>query len=301
MNQTMETYDVLIIGQGPAGLSGAIYTSRAGLSTLILGCEPRIAGDYDIDNYFGFPETISGRDLVERGVAQAKRFGTVIECEKVLGIHYTDDHHYRVSTERREILAASIILATGVSRKKPAIRQLDRFEGRGVSYCVSCDGYFFRNRRVMVAGEGNYAANQALELLTYTPLVSLCTLGADHTIAPEFMERLTAQGVPIVARTIDTLEGETALTGVVYTDGTRQDVDGLFIALGEASSTDFARSLGIFTDGIFIKADEKGATNVPGIFAAGDCTGGFLQISVAVGDGALAARSTIEYIKNRSR
>jgi thioredoxin reductase (NADPH) len=293
----MEQTEIIIIGRGPAGLSAAIYTARAGLSTLVLGSDPKVAGDYIIDNYFGFPETITGKELIDRGVAQAKKFGVAVENERVLGIHPDDNETYVVRTDRREINSCAVILATGVERRRPAITNLDVYEGRGVSYCVSCDGYFFRNKRILVIGEGNYAANQALELLQYSPSVSICTMGRPVTINQEFMKHITAAGIPFIINPIAMLKGEGRLTHVTFDSGEERETDGLFIAMGDASSIDFARSLGIFTAGNFIQVDEKQKTNVPGIFAAGDCVGGFLQISVAVGEGATAARSAIEYVK----
>jgi len=297
----MKETEVIIIGQGPAGLSAGIYTARAGISTAILGCEPKIAGDYDIDNYFGFPETVSGKELVDRGMKQVTRFGATINCDRVIGIHFDDTGKYIVKTENDEYRTCSVILATGVSRKKPPVPGLDKYEGKGISYCVSCDGFFFKGKRVVVAGEGLYAANQALELLNYTPYVTICTLGAKSTITDEFMKQLAAQNVQVIESGITSLHGDTNLERVAFTDGTELDVSGIFIAMGDASSVDFAKSLGIITEGNFIQVDREMKTNAPGIFAAGDCTGGFMQISVAVGEGAIAGRSAIEYVRNTCR
>ena len=297
----MNGYEVIIIGQGPAGLSAAIYTARAGLKTLVLGCDPKIAGDYDIDNYFGFPETISGRELIARGVAQARRFGAALECDRALSIHFGDDGSYAVKTEAGEYRACAIILATGVSRKKPDISNLGEYEGKGVSYCVSCDGFFFKGKPVMVAGEGVFAANQALELKEYTPDVTVCTLGKKADILAEFNEKLSAAGIGIIEKKIESLAGDGALSEVRFDDGSSRPASGLFIALGDASSLDFAYSLGIITRGTFIETDFEQKTNVPGVFAAGDCTGRYLQISVAVGEGAIAARSAIAWVRENCR
>lgn len=290
---------LVIIGQGPAGLSAGIYSGRAGIRTLILGCEPKVAGDYDIDNYFGFPETISGKELIRRGIQQAGRFGVDMRCDRVLGIHPGEDGHYIVKTESGDFQACAVILATGVSRIRPGISNLSDFEGSGVSYCVSCDGFFFRNRKVMVIGEGIFAANQALELLQYTPRVSICTQGKPPDISAEFLEKLGAAKIPLSENRIVRLAGEGELTGVIYDNEDREAVDGLFIAMGQASSSDFAYSLGLVRNGNFIQVDPMQQTNLPGIFAAGDCVGKFLQISVAVGEGALAAKSAISYVKNQ--
>jgi thioredoxin reductase (NADPH) len=307
----MERTQCLIIGGGPAGLSAAIYTSRAGMDTLVLGCDPKIAGDYDIDNYFGFEHTISGRELMDRGRRQAARFGTDIRCEKVLSVHHAEPGEagenggspapggFTVKTEGGSYQACAIILATGVSRNRPKIPGLADYEGKGVSYCVSCDGFFFRGKPVLVAGEGLFAANQALELLNYTRDIRVCTLGKQPSIPPEFLARLEAAGVEILTRDIIALEGEPGLSRVKLSDGSILETEGLFIALGEASSTDFAYTLGVARKGAFIEVDQSMKTNVPGVFAAGDCTGGFLQIAVAVGEGALAGKSAISWLKEK--
>jgi len=271
------------------------------MDTLILGCEPKIAGDYDIDNYFGFPETISGKKLIEKGLQQAIRFGVKSECDRVLSIHHDKEGLYKVKTEASEYLAGSIIFATGVSRKKPGISNLEEYDGKGVSYCESCDGFFFKNTKVMVLGEGNYAENQALELKEYTPNDAICTLDKENRISPEYMEELNSLEIPVIQKDISELKGNMNLERIAFYDGEERDVDGLFIALGDASSTDFAQSLGIFTEGNFLKVDREQKTNAPGIYAAGDCTGGFLQISVAVGEGAIAAKSAIEHVRNTVR
>lgn len=292
---------LIIVGQGPAGLSAAIYAGRAGIPTRVLGCAPKVAGDWQIDNYFGFPETISGRELIQRGLQQAERFGAEVRCERVLGIHPDDDGRYTVKTEKDQHRACALILATGVARVRPGIDNLADYEGKGVSYCVSCDGFFYRGRRVLVLGEGIFAANQALELLQYTPQVSICTQGKPADFSAEFGARLAQAQISVRQDRIQRLEGEGELSAVHYGDGTRQAVDGLFIAMGQASASDFAYSLGLVRNGEFIQTDAQQATNLPGVFAAGDCVGRFLQISVAVGEGAIAARSAIAHIKKDCR
>lgn len=291
-------YEVIIIGSGPAGLSAAIYTSRGGAKTLVLGCNPKVAGEYVIDNYFGFPEPILGKDLIARGIRQAEKFGATIKCEKVVAIHQ-QEKFFEVKTTANLYSSQTIILATGVSRIRPGIKNLKEYEGKGVSYCVSCDGYFFKNQKVMVVGEGAFAANQALELLEYTPFVSLCTQGKDLNIPENFLEKLKKHNIEILQEKIESLEGKETLEKVNFSNGQSQEVAGLFIAMGEASSLDFAYSLGLITKGNFIEADCEQKTNIPGVFAAGDCVGRFLQISVAVGEGAIAGKSALTYLKNK--
>jgi thioredoxin reductase (NADPH) len=293
----MEKRQIVIIGQGPAGLSAAIYAGRAGMDTVILGCDPKVAGDYTIDNYFGFPEPVTGKELIERGVEQARRFDVDIRCDRVLAVH-PEAEGFRVKTEEGELEACAAILAAGVSRVKPGIDNLSDYEGRGLSYCVSCDGFFYRGRKVMVVGEGVFAANQALELLQYTPEVTICTQGKTPDITQPFREQLAEAGIAILDKKITSLEGDAGLERVVFDDGERREAEGLFVAMGQAGAADFAASLGLVKNGVFIEADDKQQTNVPGVFAAGDCVGRFLQISVAVGEGAIAARAAIKYVKN---
>jgi thioredoxin reductase (NADPH) len=296
----MDRVDILIIGQGPAGLSAAIYASRAGMRTLVLGCDPKVAGDYIIDNYFGFPEPITGKELIARGFSQAKRFGADMRCERVLGVH-AEEEGYVVRTEAGEIATAALILATGVSRVRPGIANIADYEGKGVSYCVSCDGFFYRDKTVAVLGEGIFAANQALELLQYTPHVTIYNQGKALDMTPAFTGMLDEAGIAISEDKIVSLEGESELAAVVFSDQKKVPMDGLFIAMGQASASDFAYSLGLVRNGEFIEVDGRQQTNLPGVFAAGDCVGRFLQISVAVGEGALAARAAIGHAKKERK
>lgn len=295
----MKKTDIFIVGQGPAGLSAAIYTARAGLSTTVIGGIPKIAADYAIDNYFGFTETITGKDLIERGKKQAERFGVQIFEEKALQIHQNDNGNFHIQTTKDEYEATALILAPGVSRVRPGISNLSDYEGQGVSYCVSCDGPFIRQKKVIVVGEAVFAANQALELLQYTPQVSICTQKKTPAISEEYMVKLQAAKIAVHEKKITRLLGTNGLESVEYDDGSTEDVYGIFIALGEASSADFAYTLGIEQKGAYLVADEKQQTNIPGVYAAGDCLGRYLQISVAVGEGAMAGHSAISYVKNK--
>ncbi len=295
----MKKTELLIIGQGPAGLSAAIYAARANIKTTVIGLSPKIDGDYPIDNYFGFADTINGKDLMQAGREQAKRFQAEIITNRVLGVYLEEDMTFKVKTESEIFNAQAVIFATGISKVRPNIANLDDYDGKGVSYCVSCDGFFFKGKQVTALGEGVYAASQALELLNYTDKVALCTQGKKTTITPEFIEKLKAAGIPVLEKKIAALTGEEHLTALVFEDGDTFETEGLFVALGEASASDFSYALGLTQNGSFIQADTGQCTNLPGVYAAGDCVGRFLQISVAVGEGAIAARQAIKYIKSK--
>jgi thioredoxin reductase (NADPH) len=295
----MREKQIVVIGQGPAGLSAALYTSRAGADTLVVGLRPKIDGEYEIENYFGFPEPISAAELMARGRAGALRFGAELKTERVLGVHMEEDGLFTVRTESEEVRACAVILATGISRVRPGIENLDAYDGKGVSYCVSCDGFFYRGKQVVVLGEGVYAASQALELTNYTPKVAVCANGRQVAITPEYLARLEEKGIPVLPQKIERLEGAGGLERVVFADGTSFDTWGLFVAMGEASSSDFAAALGLERSGAYLVADARQQTNIPGIFAAGDCVGRFLQIAVAVGEGAIAGRFAGSYAKKK--
>lgn len=295
----METTHSLIIGAGPAGLSAAIYTARAGMDTIVLGCEPKIAGDYDIDNYFGFPQTITGRELLDRGRQQAERFGARVLCRRALAVHQDENGDFACVTDQGEYLAKALVIAAGVNRVRPGITGIGDYEGKGVSYCVSCDGFFYRGRPVVVVGEGNYAANQALELTNFTKDITIYTQGKTPEMGDGFAARLAEAGIAVSTAKIDRLLGDPALSGAVLADGSAIACEGLFVAMGQASALDFAKTLGVTSRGAFLEADHEQKTNIPGVFAAGDCVGHFMQISVAVGEGAKAGRAAIAHIKSR--
>ena len=244
----------------------------------------------------GFPNRSPERNSSHADVSQAERFGADMRCERVLGVH-AQEEGYVVRTEAGEIATAALILATGVSRVRPGIANIADYEGKGVSYCVSCDGFFYRDKTVAVLGEGIFAANQALELLQYTPHVTIYTQGKALDMTPAFTGMLDEAGIAISEDKIVSLEGEGELATVVFSDQKKVPMDGLFIAMGQASASDFAYSLGLVRNGEFIEVDGRQQTNLPGAFAAGDCVGRFLQISVAVGEGALAARAAIGHAK----
>ena len=286
----MERYDVVIIGGGPAGLSAGIYTARANRRTLILdkpGGSTLLKVE-EIENYFGFPDGITGRELLELGRRQARRFGAEIREEEVVAIK-PGDGVYIVETPAAEYEGRGIIIATGVKRERANIRGLQEYEGRGVSYCVTCDGFFFRGAKVGVLGSGDYAAKEALELLSYTKDVCILTNGEELQVSPKLRQEVDAKGIEVVEEKVEELVGGETLEGVRLTDGSVRELKGLFVAVGTSGAVDFARTLGIMTEGSAIVVDSRQSTGVPRVYAAGDCTGGSRQVAVAVGEGANAA------------
>lgn len=287
----MMMHDVIVIGQGPAGISAAIYVVRSGLSVLVLA---RDKGSLEkagkIENYYGFPDPISGLDLLKRGIDQARRLGVEIHEEEVTSVHFED--HFTVETAQSSFLTNSVILATGMPRKRPGIPGLSDFEGRGVSYCATCDGFFYKNKTVAVVGNGAYALKEASELKPFAKTIYLITNGRPYE-AP-------FKDPDLVIRTekIEKLAGDDEkLRELILSTGERLSVDGVFIAEGTASALDLALKLGLNHDGRTILVNQKQETNLPGLFAAGDCTGGLMQIAVAVGSGAQAGISSASFVR----
>ena len=291
----MDEYDVVIIGKGPAGISAALYTARASLKTLVVGTgTSSLQKASKIENYFGFEKPVSGEQLLEAGVKQAERLGVTIAGREVTAVEFGTP--YTVKTVGGDYSAAAVLIATGQAPRRPELPGIREFEGKGVSYCTTCDGFFFKNKRVGILGSGNYAIQEALELEPFTRDITIFTNGREENFTGEYAglaAKYTVLGEPVRG-----LTGDTILREIRLESGPRP-LDGLFVASGTASSVDFAVKLGVAVKANAILVDDGQRTNLEGIFAAGDCTGGFKQVSTAVGQGAVAGKSIIDYIRHR--
>lgn len=281
--------EIMIIGSGPAGVSAALYAARAGAKTTVL---TRGHGALDraelIQNYYGFAEPISGAELERRGIEGAKAVGVEFVTTEAVGLTYTD--RLTVETLAGDFPADAVILATGASRAAPRIPGLAGLEGHGVSFCATCDAFFYRGKDVAVLGSGEYALHEAQALLPVVKSVTLLTGGAP----------LTAQFPPEVAvRTepVEAILGEERVTGVQLPGGETLEVSGVFVAQGVAGSTALARKLGAEVEGNRIVVDERMQTTLPGLYAAGDCTGGLLQVAKAVYEGAVAGTEAAKAVR----
>lgn len=286
-------YDCIIIGKGPAGISAGLYVKRGNFNVLIIGKDGgSLEKTKKIDNYYGFKDTVSGKDLLINGIKQAQRIGIDIETDEIIGVQF-DDSIYHVKTRNNIFNAKSLILATGASRNTPNIKGINDFNGKGISYCAVCDAIFYRGKNVSVLGSGDYALEEASNLLHVAKSVSILTNG-EKIIQNR---NVNYDDFNIEERQIEKISGEDKIECINFTDGSKIKTDGLFIATGIASSTDLARKLGAIINENCIAVDENMATNVPGLYACGDCTGGLLQISKAVYEGAKAGLSVIKQLR----
>jgi thioredoxin reductase (NADPH) len=285
---------VAIIGGGPTGLNAAIYTARADRRTLVFDDGGGTTRDVDtMENVYGFPEGVTGPELVDLGQRHARKYGAEIVEEEVVRIE-PDDERYRIETTVDEYAVDGVIIATGADYERPAIGDVASYEGRGVSYCVECDAYFYRDSPVAVVGDDNYAATEALMLLDYTDDVRVLTNGSSFEADEGLRERVADAGIPVITDRLDRLVGEEGLEAAVTRSGKEIAIDGLFVALGTAGGTDLAEMLGVPVDGDDIVTDPDQSTPVDRVYAAGDVTGGHQQIATSVGEGARAAINLLE-------
>lgn len=303
-------YDVIIIGGGPAGVTAGIYIKRAGFNVLILTNENSSIQKTDkIENYYGFKNPISGKDLYKNGIKQAERLGINIIKKEAISIKYSETYDTEETPQNSndsqnasnfEIITANqgkdekyearyVILATGVNRINAKIKGIERFEGKGVSYCAVCDAAFYRNKDVAVLGNGNYAIGEIEELLPIAKNVTMLTNGKEPIENRDTID--------IDERIIKEVRGENKIEEVAFEDGTIQKIEGLFVAQGTASSLDFAKKIGAKIENNNILVDENMQTTVKNIYACGDCTGGILQISKAIYDGTKAGLAIIKELR----
>ena len=284
-----EMYDIIIIGAGPAGISASLYAKRANMNVLVIyKGTSNLENATKIENYYGFPDGITGQDLYNSGIMQAKNLGVDFRVSEVTSIEYQQDC-FNVKTPENEYNAKSVIISTGNKKLKPNIKGINEFEGKGISYCAICDGFFYRDKKVAVIGSGEFAFSEAKMLSNVVKDITILTNGEQI--------KSVRNNFKINTKKIKKIVGNEKVEKIVFEDLTEIDIDGIFIALGEAGANDFAKTLGIITENDNIKVNENMETNVPGVFACGNITGGLLQVSKAVYEGAKAGLSAVKYVK----
>lgn len=302
----MEILDTVIIGGGPAGYSAALYCTRAGLSTVIVEkMTPggQMATTTQIDNYPGFEEGIDGFELGDKMRKGAERFGAKTHYAEVTGVSLTENPK-KIATTNGDLYAKTVVIATGAAPRELGIADEQRFRGKGVGYCATCDGMFFRGKTVAVNGGGNTAVEDALFLSKLCEKVYL--IHRRDTLRASRAEAQALENAPNVEflwnKVVTGLEGADKLEKIVLQDTvtkdtTTLDAQGLFVAIGRVPSTELFKDV-LKTDAFgYIEADETTRTSVPGVFAVGDVrTKPLRQVVTAVGDGAVASKYIEEYI-----
>lgn len=296
-----ESVDVVIVGAGPAGLQAALHAARKKVSVVVLGrSEHSSIATAHVENYLGVAGVVAGQDLLDIGLEQAKKFGAELLTEDVLNLAQ-EGEMFVVRTESREIRAWSVIIATGTARKKLKVPGERELAGRGVSYCVDCDANFFRNARVAVVGDGSAAVDGALTLTGYASEVYL--ISRDMRVSAELSGKLADSKVQLHTGVwVKEIVGETAVTGLLLDDGRVLELEGVFIELGAKGAMELAVNVGVQMDTetfTHIAVDHNQATNVPGVYAAGDIAGHPYQMAKAVGEGCVAGLEAATYARKK--
>lgn len=308
-----EVKDVIMVGAGPSALAAAVYTTREDIDTTLYEKSTigGLAAITDlVDNYPGFAEGITGMQLASQLQAQAERFGAHIEFGDISALR-KDGDEIEVIVDGEPVRAKSVLIATGSDYKKLGIPGEAEYYGRGVHYCATCDGAFYREKRLVVVGGGNSAVQEAIFLTRFTTHIDLLvrsTLKASEVLQHD-LQKFIDEGKITVHYGVMPEEIVTEDSKVVRVDAlkdgekTSYATDGVFVFIGLKPNTSFLESSGVELDEVgLIKTDTKLATTVPGVFASGDVrSGATMQIASAVGEGATAALSIREYLEDLER
>lgn len=279
-------FDCIVVGNGPAGISCAIYLKRFGFNILVIGMdEGTLKINTTIENYYGIG-SIKSVDLINNGILQAKSLGIDVLKEEVINIELGSE--FKVITNKGEYSAKTIFLGTGKVRKKLNIKGLKEFEGKGVSYCAVCDGFIYRKKRIALIGSGDYMKAELDVLKRFTKDLFVFTNGLDTDITD----------IEVIKDEIVEFTGDGVLKSII-TNNNSYEVDAAFIAVGSQDTLSLAKHLGLIVDekGDLIVTNSH--TNISGIFAGGDCTQGVKQIVKAAADGCIAAYEIKEYLRGK--
>jgi thioredoxin reductase (NADPH) len=304
-------YDLVIIGAGPAGLTAGIYASRIGMKTLIVErVSPggRAVEAPIIENFPGFPDAVSGAELVERMIKQAEKFGAEIRYpEEVLDL-VLDDRPKITATRNNRYESIGTVISTGTQRKKLSVPGETMFLGRGVSYCTICDGPLFKGKVTAVVGSGNEAFEDAIYLSDFAEKVVIITGKQEVEAAEKLVDRSVEVGnIETLKAEIKSIAGDSCVKSVKISDLKSKKerdipVDAVFVSMGGVPMTNLIEKTGVAVDDRgCIQVDRRQATNIGGVFAAGDCTCGGMQIVTAVGEGAMAAMQAHRYVRSIKR
>jgi len=304
----MEQYDIIIIGAGPGGLTAGIYAGRQGTKNLIIDRD--LAGGLgrevpEMENYPGF-DNISGLELIEKMKSQATKNCELHEMEEVTQIVKTNgEYRFIVKTNKEEYRTKSIILATGSSHRHLEAEGEEKYKGKGVSYCATCDGFFFQGRDIIMVGGGNSALQEALYLKNLGANITLVHRRDEFRAQKHLQDQIKEAGIPtIMNAVVEEIKGNMLVESVVLKDTQTGElneipVNGVFVSVGYIPHTELAQQLGVNLDEsghIIIDPEQK--TNIDYVYAIGDVCIGLKQWVVACGQGAVAASSAFNDLQN---
>jgi FAD-dependent pyridine nucleotide-disulphide oxidoreductase len=308
-----EVKSVVMVGAGPSALTAAIYTTREDIDTTLYekGVVGGLAAITDkVDNYPGFPDGVEGMALADRLQRQAERFGAKIEYGNVSAIRHEDGVNI-LTVDGNEVRAKAVLIATGSDYNKLNIPGEAEYYGRGVHYCATCDGAFYRDKRLVVVGGGNSGVQEAIFLTRFASHIDLLvrsTVKASQVLQDDLKKYIDDGKVTIHLETVpteivaDNTGKVTAVKATKAGEATEFMVDGVFIFIGLKPNTQFLEGSGVELDERrLIKTDDHLATSLPGVFASGDVrSGATMQVASAVGEGATAALSIREYLESQA-
>jgi thioredoxin reductase (NADPH) len=301
-------HDIIIIGGGPAGLTAGLYTARARLNVVLLerlAPGGQVLNTDWVENYPGFPDGISGFELVERMKTQAEKFDLPIELEEVMGLEFFPEKKI-VVTNKGRLEAKALIIATGATPKKLDIEGEDLLTGKGVSYCATCDGPFYKDQEVVVIGGGDTALEEAIFLTRFASTIHLAHRRDELRAVKLLQDRAMAQEkIKFIWDTIPLrILGENGVEGIELKNVktgeiSRKEAQGVFIFIGTKPNADLINGMVKQDESGFVVSNDKMETSVPGVFAAGDIRSKpWRQISTAVGEGATAAFYAEKYLED---
>lgn len=289
-------YDSIVIGGGPAGLSAAIYLARFNRSALVIDMgHGRTMNHEHNENYFGFPQGINARKLTELGKEQAERFGTTFFVDKILQID-KHENKFKLTGQREKYEGRTIILATGVTDLFPTFENYEDYVGKSLFWCITCDGYKTRGKRVVVVGTTNESVVTCLQFKNFTDKLTFVTNCEEplNKITKEYLQRLEKANIPFMCACIKGVEGKNGqVESLVMADDQKIETDFIFNQQGASPNTELAKRLGVQLDKHgYIITDMNQRTNVAYVYAAGDVTKAFAhQIITAAHEGSMAAQT----------
>lgn len=304
MAEVDDEYEVVVVvGAGPAGLQAALFLARADLRTIVLGDieDSDLEKGKVIANYFATVEEPSGIEMLRNGVEQVERYGGEIEEEEVVDAEPRGDGDgFIVETDEQNRYGCdALLIASGKPVKQAGITNEEAFTGNGIHSCASCDGPLYKDQKLVVVGNGNHAAQEALDLLPHTDDLTIYSQGTEWAMADAFVEKLEDEGVAMEEKKVAGVDGDETVNQITFDDGSTEEVDAVFVAVGKASGISFGEKLGLVLDGGDVKIDRKtGKTSVRMVWAAGDVTGAYPYAAAAAGAGCNAAMSIIHTLRD---